>query len=288
MRFLAEKFSPYKSEGGCVAPRMVADPPSTTSIFSFLSNITMARSKKPARRAPRRKVAPRRRIPIARRANVPDQASLSVKTSLQPNVGNNFVCNQMYNQINIQLAQYDRAVNVAKAYQFYRISKVKLTVLFPYDTFVSAAGFTGRPNFYYMLDKSGSLPVAATLDQLKQMGARPKVVDNKPTSIQWKPSVLTEEETLGGAVAAQYKLSPWLSVNAPTIQHRGVYWFLEQLFAGAGNGTQYEVEMEIQFEFKKPLWTGSPGTVAAIGSVPASSDEVLADAVLTAGPSFLH
>lgn len=221
------------------------------------------------------------------RSNVPDQASLSVKTSLQPAGGGNYIGNTMYNQINIQLAQFDRAVNVAKAYQFYRISKVKLTVLFPYDTFISAAGYTGRPNFYYMLDKSGSLPVAATLDQLKQMGARPRPVDNKPASIEWKPSVLTEEETLGGAVAAQYKLSPWLSVNAPTIQHRGVYWYLEQLFAAAQAGTQYEVEMEVQFEFKKPLWTGSPGSVVAIGSEPATSAEILSDAhaSLVSGPT---
>lgn len=238
----------------------------------------MARSKKPARRAPR-KAAPRRgRKHIARRGNVPDQASLSVKTSIQPAGGGNYACNVMYNQINVQLAQFDRALNVAKAYQFYRISKIKLTYLFPYDTFNAVGGGAARPNFYYMLDKSGAISPVATLDQLKQMGARPRSVDNKPTSIEWKPSVLTEEETLGGAVAAQYKLSPWLSVNAPTIQHRGVYWFLEELFPGGAAGVQYEVEMEVQFEFKKPLWTGSPGTVAAVGSVPSTVAQVLLDA----------
>lgn len=229
-------------------------------------------------RAPRKKVARRaRRIPRAVRTNVPDQASLSVKTSLQPAGGGNYAGNVMYNMINVTLAQFARAVQVAGAYQFYRIAKVKLTYLFPYDTFAAAPGNSSRPNFYYMLDKSGSLPIVTTIDMLKQMGARPRQVDEKPTSIQWKPAVLTEEETLGGAVAAQYKLSPWLSVNAPNIQHRGVYWFLEQLFAG---GTQYEVEMEVQFEFKKPLWTkaSSPTDPPAIGHEIATHAEVLADA----------
>lgn len=228
---------------------------------------------KKARRAPRRKPAVRRRrvIPrrLASRSNVPDQASLSVKTTLTPPGGGNFACNLMYSQINTQLANFDRAVLVSQAYQFYRISKISLTVLFPYDTFQAAVGGSSRPNFFYMLDKSGAIAPAATLAQLKQMGARPKAVDNKPTTVSWKPSVLTEEETLGGAVAAQYKLSPWLSVNAPTIQHRGIYWYLDQLFAG---GTQYQVEMEVQFEFKKPLWTGSEGATQAIAAVPAVLD----------------
>lgn len=221
--------------------------------------------------------APRRRVPIARRSNVPDQASLSVKTQIQPAGGNNYAGNVMYNNINITLAQFARAVQVAGAYQFYRISKVKLTYLFPYDTFAAVAGNSSRPNFYYMLDKSGSFPIATTLDMLKQMGARPRRCDEKPISVQWKPAVLTEEETLGGAVAAQYKLSPWLSVNAPNIQHRGIYWFLEQLFAG---GTQYEVEMEVQFEFKKPLWTRSStqNDPPAIGAEIVTHAEVLADA----------
>lgn len=234
--------------------------------------------------APRRKVAARRprraygrRRPIAKRSNVPDKASLSVKTSIQPQGGGNFAGNIMYNQINVQLANFDRALQVAGAYQFYRISKVKLTYLFPYDTFQVAVGGASRPNFYYMIDKSGALPLATTIDMLKQMGARPRQIDNKPTSVSWTPAVLTEEETLGGAVAAQYKLSPWLSVNAPNVQHRGIYWFVEQLFAG---GTQYEVEMEVQFEFKKPLWTRPPVGVVppAVGAEIVTHAEVLADA----------
>lgn len=222
------------------------------------------------------------------KSNISDYASASVKTTLTPPGGGNFASNLMYNQINVQLAQFDRAVTIAKAYQFYKIKSVKLTYLFPYDTFAAVPGATSRPNFYYMFDKSGSIAPAATLAQLKQMGARPKAVDNRPVTITWQPSVLTEEETLAGAVAAQYKLSPWLSTNAQTIQHRGVYWFIEQLFAG---GTQYEVEMEVQFQFMKPLWTGSEGATPAIGAVPAildnSPDGIVGGPDSNNNPSFI-
>lgn len=224
-----------------------------------------AKSKRPARKGARKPRAKRSK------SNVSDYASCSVKTTLTPPGGGPFACNVMYSQINTQLANFARAVTIAKAYQFYKISKVRLTYLFPYDTFTAAGGNPGRPNFYYMLDKSGAISPAATLAQLKQMGARPASCDNKPKTIEWVPSVLTEEETLGGAVAAQYKLSPWLSTNAQTIQHRGVYWFIEQLFP-PGAGIQYEVEMEVQFQFMKPLWTGLEGVTPAVQAVPAVLD----------------
>lgn len=233
------------------------------------------RRKAPGRpRRLRRARRPFRLMRSIRKSNVPDIASCSVKTSIVPAGGGNYATNLMYEQINIQLAQFDRALAISKAYQFYRLAKVKLTVLFPYDTFAAAAGNPGRPNFYYMLDKSGAFPAITTLTMLKQAGARPRQCDEKPISVQWKPSVLTDEETTAGSIAAQYKLSPWISTNVPTVQHRGIYWQIEQLFP-PGAGVQYECEMEVQFEFKKPLWTSAPpGAQAAIGSVPATHEQV--------------
>lgn len=217
---------------------------------------------------PRRRVN-RRRIPLRRKTNVPDRASLSVKRTLTPTGGGNFAGNVMYSKLDTQLSQFDRALTVSKAYQYYRISKIKLTYLFPYDTFQAGVGNSSRPNFYYMLDKSSAISPLITLEGLKQMGARPRAVDNKPTSIQWSPTVLTEDNAVGGPLPAQYKVSPWLSVNADSITHLGVYWYLEQLFVG---GTQYEVEMEVQFEFKKPLWNASASATPAVGAVIATLD----------------
>lgn len=218
------------------------------------------------RRVVRRRLAIRR--PISR-GNVPDKAMCSVKTTILPVGGGPYAANIMYNiNSTIQLINFARALTISKAYQLYRISKVRITFTVPYDTYQAGAGAQGKPNLYFMVDKSGTFPLATTIDMLKQAGARPRVVDNKPTSVQFKPSVLTEEETLAGPVAAQYKLSPWLATDANTVNHRGLWWILDQQFP-AGNGVQYEAELEVQFEFKKPLWTAVGGNAPnAISSVP--------------------
>lgn len=184
----------------------------------------------------------------------------------------------MYEVHNINLADYDRAVQVSQAYQHYRIKKVKLTYKFPYDTYQAAAGGAARPNFYYMIDKSQSIPINVNLEGLKQMGARPRQVDEKPISVQWSPSVLTEDQALGGALPSQYKISPWLSTNAAnlgpfvpsTINHNGLFWYVDQMFGG---GVQYQVEIEVQFQFKKPLWTKQLSSTPAISTKVAALDD---------------
>lgn len=179
----------------------------------------------------------------------------------------------MYNFLNLNLADFPRAVQVAQAYQHYRIKQVKLTLKFPYDTFADAAGNNSKPNLYYMIDKSGSIPLNPTLELLKTLGARPHACDNKPFTITWRPSVLNEVLT-GPAgtfnpAGTQYKISPWLSTVAnprvagpfvpSNVSHLGLYFYLEQLFLGPAGGTQFNLEVEVQFQFKKPNWKISPG-----------------------------
>lgn len=215
----------------------------------------------------------------ARTANVVDKASASIKLSLTDPQGNPFVVNRMYDVHNITLAEYDRAVQIANAYQFFRIKKVALTYKIGYDTYQAVAGGPTRPQFYYMLDKSQSIPNNVSLEGLKQMGARPTACDEKPIIRSWTPSVLTEEQTLAGPTAAQYKLGPWLNTNqnnlgafAPSlVQHNGIYWYV-QMDATGGVAYQYTVEMEVQFEFKLPLWTKALSTVASLGAKPALTD----------------
>lgn len=217
--------------------------------------------------AGKRKGGYRRRAPRRKTRNVADIASLSVKRTIQPVGGGNFATNIMYEDRNEDLNSYDRAVQVAKAYQHFRIKKITLTIKPTYDTFQSGApGGSSKMNVYYMIDKSGSIPVNPTLEQLKQMGAKAHALDEKPFKISYRPSVLTADQVaVNAVVASQYKVSPWLSTSinplgaawqASTIDHLGVFWYVEQLFGG---GVQYNCEMELQFEFKKPLWTGQQG-----------------------------
>lgn len=212
----------------------------------------------------------------ARSSNVPERASLSCKRTLQTG-GANFQVNQLYSLMNTQLIDYQRAVQVAQAYQHYRIKKIAVTFKPTFDTFANAGANTmSKMHLYFMIDKSGSIPTNITLEGLKQQGARPFALDEKEKIVSWAPTVLESSMYAGGVGAAsapaKYITSPWLSTNANVvapgvfnasgIDHLGLYWYCEQLLT-PGN-TVYEVEVEVQFEFKKPLAGNITGDTHAV------------------------
>jgi len=238
----------------------------------FLKQSIMALRRR-APRAFRRKARKGRKNLRRRNNNIADYASLSVKRSLT--TGGGFTPNSLFSLMNISLKDYVRASAVAAAYQHYRIRRVALTIKPTYDSFVpgliGSGGPTtiGKSNLYYMIDKSGSVPTNITLEGLKQMGARPKQLDEKNITISWRPTVLEVSMTSGGATPvsqpAKYQVSPWLTTNAnitapgvfvpSDVDHLGVYWYVDQLMVSASGQTPptYNVEVEVQFEFKKPL-----------------------------------
>lgn len=223
-----------------------------------------------------------------RTKNTPEYASLSETRSMS--VSGGFMTNALYSLMNTSLDQFTRAPLVAKAYQHYRIKYIELRIKPTYDTF--ATGGTTKFHLYYMIDKAGAIPTNITLEGLKQMGAKPISLDENTRKIGWKPSVLDLAMTQGGGAplsqGAQYKLSPWLNTNAnsvdiavwnpSTVDHLGVYWYINQI---AGADSPYEVEVEVQFEFKKPLIATSVGAVSAIpagiAQLNASKDGVVDD-----------
>lgn len=216
--------------------------------------------------------------------DVPDWASLSVKRTITPAGGGNYGVNALYNLMNTQLIDYPRAVQVAGAYQHYRIKKITLTIKPVYDSFIAVAGNPGKMNLYYMIDKSGSIPTNITLEGLKSLGAKPRQLDENNRTISWSPSVLESAMYQGGgpgvSSASKYKVSPWLTTSANVvnpgvfvasgIDHLGIYWFVEQTPAGAG--FQYSCEVEVQFEMKKPL-TNLIGNTEAVKSVVAELND---------------
>lgn len=229
------------------------------------------RGKKGAKRGGKRKGARRAR-------DVMDMAGASVTRTIVPVGGGPWAANTMYENRNVDLASFDRAVTIAKGYQHFRIKKITLTLKPYYDTYQSAVGAVGRPQAYFMIDKAGAL-ANPTLEDLKQMGAKPRRFDEKPISFSYRPSVLTGDQVAAGVIgAAQYKISPWLSTSAnplgaawapSTIDHLGIFWYVEQ---PAGN-QQYFAEIEVQFQFKKPFNTGSSGPrPASIGTEVAQLD----------------
>lgn len=229
-----------------------------------------------------------------RATNVADYAGLSVKRTLLAPGGGNFVTNVLYNLMNTQLADYPRAVQVAAAYQHYRIKNIRLTIKPTFDTFSGVGpAVMSKMQFYYMIDKSGSIPTNVTLEGLKQMGARPIALDEKPITISWAPSVLESAmyaPGLGNNNQAKYTISPWLTCqNTPVgpgpfvpsgIDHLGIYWYNEQLVAAVAQ--PFQVEVEVQFQFKKPLAVNATGDVhaqpAQIAEINTSSDGIVGGA----------
>jgi len=222
------------------------------------------------RRPAKGKKRPGRKGRRSNQKNVAEWASCSVKQTIVAAGPADFACNQMYNLRGVlKLTGFTRAEEIAKAYQFYRIKNVKITYKFPFDTFMPAN--VARPNFYSMIDKAEAIPTLATLETLKNMGAAPRRCDEKPISISWKPSVLQASETLAGSAPSSYLLSPWLSTAHPDIQHNGLFWYAEQVLFG-GVAQIYHAEVEVQFEFKKPLLYATSATTPAVSAVKATLD----------------
>lgn len=234
--------------------------------------------------------APRRKAPVRkfkRRGNrrahsVPEKATCSVVRTLGGGTTNQPFA---YNTFN--LADFDRAVAIARNYQRYRMTGIKLTFKPEYDTYAlnPAGPNVAKPNLYYMIDKSGSIPNNFTLEGLKQAGAKPHRFDEKPISVKWRPSVLTEEQQGAGlSIGAGFKISPLLSTDATpgnpggwvpsTVNHLGIKWYMEC----AGGTLGVNLEVEIQFEFYKAVYP-------SLSAVPAKG---LQYAVLDASPDGIE
>lgn len=237
--------------------------------ISVNTYINMARTKAPVKRAVKKRTTkPRARKAGGRRRMLsqPEKATCTVVRILGGGTTNTMFA---YNSFN--LADFDRAVAIARNYQRYRITGIKLTFKPEYDTFAlnPAGPNVAKPNLYYMIDKSGSIPDNVTLEGLKQAGARPHRFDETPIHVQWRPSVLQETQQAGGvAIGAGYKISPFLTTDATPgnagvwnpsrVNHLGIKWYMEC----AGGTLGVNLEAELQFEFSKPIFP-------ALAAVPA-------------------
>lgn len=186
--------------------------------------------------------------------------------------------NKLYGMYNWSLTNCDRAVQVAAAYQFYRITKVEVKVKPSFDTFTQA-GATSVPYLYYLIDKAGNFVNSTQLsfNSIRDAGAKPVRFDDKTKTIVIKPAVLTSVND-GQATSnpfAQYKVSPWLTTNANNLitsgvwapnstDHYGMVLGVEQDNVGTGTLLAYDVDMVIHFQFKKPRIFATSSSVPLI------------------------
>jgi len=225
--------------------------------------------------------------------SVPEWASATESRSLTTITGANYQANQMYEYNGLELAQFNaRITQIAQAYQHYRIRKVTLEFKPQQDTFVPLAGAPGTginvPALYYMINKSGSIPPNPTAENLKQMGAKPIRFDDKVIKVSWRPSVLNDANSgLNLGVGTQYKVSPWLSTSAnplapgvwipSQVNHLGIYFQVDRtgLLPAGYAELQYDVQVTIDVQFKKPLVKVNSQAPPAITCVPRALDAEL-------------
>lgn len=173
-----------------------------------------------------------------------------------------------YRNLGLDDAQYDRAQTVAQAYQEFRIKYVKLTFRPSCDTFTPVAGNT-IPQLYFQLDRANAIETDCNLQTLYDMGCRPIRFDSKNIVKKWRPTVLTTDMlTAGQVTASQVRVSPWLSTNRNAgnpgaqwfpsgVDHLGAVWHVTQMNPATPN-INYNVDFEVVFEFRKPLWQSVP------------------------------
>lgn len=183
----------------------------------------------------------------------------------------------VFNRANqLSNSTFDRAQQVAQAYQEYCIKSIKLTFRPSADTFVPSAG-NSMPQLYYVLDKACAIPTNANLQTLLDMGCRPIRFDDKNIHKSYKPVALlgTDVDVAGTISAAQMsKASPWLSTNASAgtpgavwspsrVEHSGCAFFVTKM-SGLTPPLAYTVDVQVEFAFRKPLWYVPPTGVATL------------------------
>lgn len=248
----------------------------------------------------KKKAAPRRRPAAAARRPAPKRAMFTratVKTQIatcsetDPSA---YATNTAYRLSPMALADSSqRVLDIAKGYQQYRLKKITCVFKPKFDTF-AAGGGNSVPEFHYLIDKLNTFPVGTNLQAMRDAGAKPIRFDDRNITISWRPSVLTE--TFGQAnPASQYKLSPWLSVNANAgtanpfaysdVDHYGLVWQVNVLLSAGYADLQLETTLD--WEFRKPLTLPSPGQQFVEGppAISTRSGRVVATGTQDAGGS---
>lgn len=174
--------------------------------------------------------------------------------------------NFIYGLYNFSLSSCDRAVQVAKAYQYYRIRKIDIKFKPKYDTFIVGSSNAAKGYLYYMVDKTGNLYNSSTnFNSLRDAGCKPLVFDEKTRTVSFAPGVLDSSLDVGGSATnatpfVHMKVAPWITTNAFNLQatkpwapnstdHLGISFGVET----EGPATySYDVDIVVHYQFKKP------------------------------------
>lgn len=241
----------------------------------------MPRKSKPSTKRPTYK--PKRRM-MRRRATVSELASAK-QTLVLPND----TMGSLYTLYNVNLAQFDRLVQISQAYQYYRITKIEMKFKPFADTFTQGAN-NSVPYFVWLIDRNENMNFATNgFQQMREAGAKPIRFDDKTVNVRWRPTVLqtlpaNDTNPPNVQTFNNSKISPWLPTNyyagqetatyqwnASTVPHRGIVYGVQQDLAPSNY--QYGTEITVHVQFKKPSIVYS--NPKADEFVPATSKEII-------------
>lgn len=166
-------------------------------------------------------------------------------------------------------ATFNRSIAVAENFQEFRVKYCKMTFKPACDTY-AYPGNGPIPNLYFQYNKTNSILTTSTLQTLLDMGVRPVRFDDKNIVRAWKPTVLLGADQAPPATqmeASSVKTTPWLSTNlfaqnpgsawSPSdVQHLGAVFFVTR--PNPATVTNYTVDVEVVFQFRKPLSLAVP------------------------------
>lgn len=206
---------------------------------------------------PRRKMVRRYRRRIVRARRAPSTEYASLKETVTTNVLANSV--NYFSGFGLADLALTRAPRVAANYQHFKITMIEMKILTAFDTY-PGGGAVRMPQVYWMINKGNSIPGGLGFGQLLELGAKPRVLNERNSSFRFKPAVVLEASEAGvGLNGARPVTSPWLITNANVgaawapndTAHSGV--ILGVLPMAVGDATQYQVQITYHYKFKKPL-----------------------------------
>lgn len=181
-------------------------------------------------------------------------SSISTQTPLDSNTAYNF----QFQLVNAST----RILNVAKAYQEFKIDYVEVRLKPYYDTFATGAtaGITA-PQLYHQIIKDPSVSDMVDISQFRYNGINPMPFSKDGNKVwRYKPAASVVPVGAGSSASGMIKVSPWLdtedftsTATTPvfsTTQHYGSSLWIDTV--EATKIPLANVEVEIHYVFRKP------------------------------------
>lgn len=170
--------------------------------------------------------------------------------------------------LDVDPANDNRVINVAKNYALYRISKVVVKFTPKFDTYVPGATIPGAnpvevPYLYWTMNRFGDVYGGPVFDAeyFIQQGAKPLRFDDKNLTVSFRPNILLGNIANGG-VGPQIKMTPWLSTDQAvengawlqsSVDHYGITFGVAGAASGNATGPCGYFTITVYYQFKNPL-----------------------------------